>query len=111
MVDESIDALFEADLDDSLSMDDLFSQALETVQECKSKVDRMRGAGVSTFAPELLAEKKARALVAQGEGSCEVRVHRGRTHQSPSLTSCSLAILELTPALYACFLLSILIRM
>ena len=25
MVDESIDALFEADLDDSLSMDDLFS--------------------------------------------------------------------------------------
>ena len=77
--DESIELLFEADLNgaNSPSMDDLFNKALEEFQECRRRVDLMSnaGTGVSTCGSEV--EKEPRALVAQEQVSRKVRVHPG----------------------------------
>ena len=53
MVDESFDALFDTDFgnDDSQSMEELFSAALENVEDARKRLDRMHKAGVSTFTP------------------------------------------------------------
>ena len=53
MVDEmSIEALFEAEFeDDTQSMEDLFSEALSSVEEAKRRADRLQKAGVSPSTP------------------------------------------------------------
>ena len=66
----------EALLDDDDDMDTLFKTAFDSITECGKFLDRMRlGAGIRTSTPA--AEIKARGLVPQGEGSCEVRVPWG----------------------------------
>ena len=78
MVDESTEVPFDASFDENeTSPDDLFREAFEGVENCRKRLDRMRpGIDVSTSTP---AVKNTRALAAQGEGSREVRVHRGWT--------------------------------
>ena len=53
MVEESLDALFQAEFEDdeSLSMEELFSEALEKVEDARRRVDKMQKAGVSLFTP------------------------------------------------------------
>ena len=54
-------------------MDALFQIAFDDMDKCIKTVDRMRS-GVGIRTPTPAAEKNARGLVPQGEGSCEVRV-------------------------------------
>ena len=62
------------------AMDELFAKAFETFEQARKRLDRLQaGAAESTPAPT--AEINVRVLVAQGEGSHEVRVSRGWTHQ------------------------------
>ena len=55
---------------DSLSMDELFSEALETSALAREKVDHMLPAGVSPSIP-IVVDNKTRALVAKGKGGHE----------------------------------------
>ena len=69
------------DLDPSdATIDDIFKQAFETFELAQKRLDRLerlrRGVDISTPTPAV-AESNARGLVTQGEGSHEVRVHRG----------------------------------
>ena len=64
MVDE-IEALLETELEESESMEDLFSEALANVEEAMKRVDRMHHAGVSTLTPSCW-RITTRALAAQG---------------------------------------------
>ena len=64
MVDE-IEALLETELEESESMEDLFSKALANVEEAMKRVDRMHQAGVSPLTPPCW-RITTRALAAQG---------------------------------------------
>ena len=73
------------DLDPSdATIDEIFQQAFDTFELAQRRLDRLerlrRGVEVSTPTPAI-AERDARGLVTQGEGSHEVRVHRGWMHQ------------------------------
>ena len=63
-----LEALFEAEFwsVDSQSMEDLFSEALDSIEVARKKVDRMLPAGVSPSI--LVVENKTRALAAKGKG-------------------------------------------
>ena len=69
--DMSLEALFEGDCekDDSSSMEELFSEALESIEDAKKTVDSMQRAGVSSSNP--VVENNTRALAAKGKGGRE----------------------------------------
>ena len=66
-----LEALFEAEFgsNDSLSMEDLFTEALDSIGVARKKVDRMHDARVSPSIP--VVENKTRALAAKGKGGSE----------------------------------------
>ena len=103
MVDVSFEDLFDDkelgapdDLSDQ-SMDALFEEAFRGYEACRESVEKIisRRVDVSTPTPAG-AKNKARVLVTQGEGSSEVRVHRGRTHQVYPCTPIPVSYTHLT---------------
>ena len=73
-------------ISDDDSMDALFKEALEEFEKCRQRVNkitdrRQKGVGVRTPTPTIETDTVNRDVLSQGEGSRQVRAHRGLTHQ------------------------------
>ena len=113
MVNRSLEELFDASEpgapDDSSDefMDALFEAAFKGYESCQEKMKKIASRRVAVSTPTHDAKNEVRVLVTQGEGSSEVRVHRGQTHQVYPCTPMPYAMSEPSPTLINTLLLSL----
>ena len=85
------------------SMDALFEEAFRGHESFQEKIEKIASRRVAVSTPTPDAKNEARVLVTQGEGSSEIRVHRGQTHQVYPYPLCNVRTLSNTNEMLYCY--------